>query len=59
MTEYEFETRRTHAVDDPDERGALVSPVYNSVTFGYDSPTRDAPNGLIADLDGAIEAVLG
>lgn len=67
MTDHEFETRGIHAGYDPDEQGALVAPIYNSVTYGYDSPTetigrhryarmssptRNVLDDLIADLEG-------
>ncbi len=67
MTDRKFETRQVHAGYEPDEHGAVVPPIYNSVTYAYDSPTetigdhrysrmsaptRDALDGLIADLEG-------
>lgn len=72
MTEHQFETRQIHAGYEPDDQGALVPPIYNSVTYAYDSPTatddhrcsrmsaptRDALGDLIADLEGAKDAGL-
>jgi len=67
MTDHEFRTRQIHAGYEPDDQGAIVPPIYNSVNFGYDSPTetagghryarmssptRDVLNDLIADLEG-------
>ena len=67
MTEHEFETREVHAGYEPDEHGALVPPIYNSVTYAYHTPTekmsdhrysrmseptRDVLDDLIADLEG-------
>jgi len=65
--DYEFETRQIHAGYEPDEEGAVVPPIYHSVTYAYDSPTeqvgehrysrmssptRDALAERIADLEG-------
>jgi len=65
--DYDFETRQIHAGYEPDEEGAVVPPVYASVTYAYDSPTeqvgdhryarmssptREALAGRIADLEG-------
>ena len=64
---HRFSTRQIHRGYEPDEYGAIVPPIHPSVTFTYDSPrelhgthrytrmsepTRDALDGLIADLEG-------
>jgi cystathionine gamma-lyase len=64
---YEFETRQVHAGYEPDEQGAVVPPIYNSVTYAYESPdeqigthrytrmsspTRAALAERVADLEG-------
>lgn len=69
--DYEFETRQIHAGYEPDAEGALVPPIYTSVTYAYDSPTeqvgdhryarmsdptREALAGRIADLEGGSHA---
>jgi cystathionine beta-lyase/cystathionine gamma-synthase len=65
--DYEFETRQIHAGYEPNEQGAVVPPIYHSVTFAYDrpgeqvgdhryarmsGPTRDALAERVADLEG-------
>jgi len=65
--DYEFETRQVHAGYEPDEQGAVVPPIYNSVTYAYEnpaeqigahrytrmsSPTREALAERVADLEG-------
>lgn len=64
---YRFETRQIHAGYEPDAEGAVVPPIYNSVTYAYESPsegisehrytrlsnpTRTALDRRIADLAG-------
>lgn len=71
MDERRFETREIHTDGPEDPFGAVIPPVYTSVTFEYDSPsdlgsryrygrmeapTRDALEAMIADLEGASSA---
>ena len=71
MTDRDFATRQLHGGNKPYERGALVSPIYNSVTYTYDTPssttgkhryarmsepTRDRLDALIADLENGTYA---
>lgn len=67
MNEHHFATRQVQATIDTADRGAIVPPIYTSVNFAYESPTKlagdhryirmadptsDVLNRLIAELEG-------
>lgn len=71
MDGHRFETREIHSFRNSDPLGAVIPPIYTSVTFEYDSPTeigspyrygrmkaptRDALESMVASLEGAREA---
>lgn len=40
MDDYRFETNEIHAGQEPDEHGALMTPIYANSTYAYETPTE-------------------
>ncbi len=52
MDDYHFETRQVHAGQEPDEHGALMSPIYANSTYEYDTPTELHSDYRYSRIDG-------
>ena len=58
MSEYHFETRQLHAGVEPDDHGALMTPIYANSTYEYDSPTALRSEYRYSRIDGPTRAAL-
>ena len=58
MSEHHFETRQLHAGQEPDEHGALMTPIYANSTYEYDSPADLRSEYRYSRIDGPTRADL-